>query len=167
RPDIIIHAARNRTGKLGALGRSLMAWKGKLENQRLLKQCLRMKKPPCIFYFSGSLMYGHRPGEQIDEDAPLNPASFARQYFIAEKPFLNLQNKLPIIMIRLPWVIGNGSWFRWKYLDYMQRHYAVPIYGSGIHKMSFMDVDAIAPAVIHLLKINFSGVLNLYYPHCL
>src|SRR5690606_31245748 len=60
-PDIIVHAARNRTGRFGKIGRHLMSLKGKWANQRLLSKIKKLKSPPRLIYLSGSLMYGSLP----------------------------------------------------------------------------------------------------------
>jgi nucleoside-diphosphate-sugar epimerase len=166
-PDIIIHAARNRTGKFGSIGRLLMAIKGKKENERLLQQCHAMNTPPRIIYLSGSLMYGSHKDNLIDESFALQPVSFARQYVKAEMPFvhqLETHNSLRLTMIRLPWVIGAGSWFKWNYQHWITKNKTVPLYGEGHNIMTFIDVNAIGPAILVTLKNHFTGVLNLFHP---
>jgi len=164
-PDLIIHAARNRTGRFGRLGRKLVAFKGRLENLKLLQDAIRLPQPPAIVYCSGSLMYGSSEG-LIDEASPLRPESFARQYVTAETPFLDAiaEGSLRIIMLRLPWVIGNGSWFRWNYLDTMEQKGFVPVYGNGGNTMSFVDVAAIGKSILQLYNAGFRGVFNLFHP---
>jgi len=165
-PEIIIHAARNRTGRLGILGRWIMSKKGEMENQRLLNQAKKMTYPPQIIYCSGSLMYGSQKGKLINELFPLRPTSFARQYIAAERPFLNELNKkqLSLTMLRLPWVIGNGSWFQWNYKNWITEKNFVPVYGNAENMMTFVDVDIIGQLITELLNMDFKGTLNLFHP---
>lgn len=169
KPEIIIHAARNRTGRLGGLGRWVVSKRGEIENKKLVKQAKKMEHPPLIIYCSGSLMYGSREETLIDESFPVQPESFARQYVAAERPFINELRKkeLPLIMLRLPWVIGNGSWFRWNYKRWITEKNFVPVYGTGDNMMTFLDVDVIGKAITELVNINFTGTFNLFHPQYL
>ncbi len=168
-PELIIHAARYRTGRLGRIGRRLMAGKGKKANKKLLDQIKRMANPPRLIYLSGSLMYGNRIGKKITEDCPLSPISFAREYIKAEEVFLREIEKgqMDILMLRVPWVIGKGSWFKWNYIDPIKRQGKVPQYGEGLNQMSFIDVRDLARSVDKLIPIKQRGVLNIFHPESL
>lgn len=163
-PDMIIHAARLRTGKFGKLGRRIMAEKGRICNKRLLKQISKYTYQPRLIYLSGSLMYGSIPEYLIHETFPLSPISFAREYVLAEKPFLKeIENKnVNILMLRLPWVIGSGSWFEWNYMNFINKNNKVPLYGDGNNIMTFIDVRNLASTVVKLCQIPHSGLLNLF-----
>ena len=164
-PDLIIHAARNRTGRFGRVGRLLMAMKGYLENKRLLRRLETMHRQPLLVYLSGSLMYGSCPDKLIVESFPLRPASFARQYSFAEAPLVAAaKNNASLLLLRLPWVIGKGSWFEWNYLQIMNSSRFVPLYGTGLNRMCFIDAAAIGPAIFSLYQLGVTGVLNLYHP---
>jgi nucleoside-diphosphate-sugar epimerase len=114
-------------------------------------------------------MYGSRPNVLIDESFPIQPTSFAKQYAHAEQPFRNelKRKEVPLIMLRLPWVIGNGSWFKWNYANYIKQKGFVPVYGKGNNMMSFIDVDIIGKAIIILAQMNYRGVVNLFHPEYL
>ncbi|MEX2380016.1 MAG: NAD-dependent epimerase/dehydratase family protein [Vicingaceae bacterium] len=165
-PDIIIHAARYRTGKLGKFGRHWMAAKGKRANRSLMKQLNRMKNKPKLIYISGSLMYGSVPGYLINEKFPLSPTSFAREYVAAEEVFLReIDSSNPnVLMLRVPWVIGAGSWFDWNYMQFIQRENKIQLYGKGKNMMTFIDLRDLAQIVVKILRINQSGILNLFNP---
>ena len=62
---------------------------------------------PRIFYFSGTLVYGDKSSETANEESIINPTSFSREYYIAEKPFYDelLKSNENISMLRLPWVV--------------------------------------------------------------
>lgn len=166
-PDTIIHAARNNTGRFGSLGRLIQSCKGYIENRRLLSSIRKLKSKPVLIYCSGSLMYGSHPGKIIDESFPLNPSSFARQYYIAELPIINAIKKQQAVMIRLPWVIGKGSWFQWNFIKPMTSLGTVPLYGEGNNVMTFVDVDIIGDAIKIILRTNFTGLINLFNPELL
>lgn len=168
-PDIIVHAARNRTGRFGKFGRFFMGHKGKKENQALLGDIKKQQKPVKFIYISGSLMYGSHPGKLIDESFPTAPVSYAREYIHAEIPFLEeiKKNNNNVVMLRVPWVVGNGSWLKWAYTDYRQKHNTIPLYGEGSNKMTFVDVQYVAKSVCTLISTDFHGLLNLYHPQYL
>ncbi len=166
-PELVVHAARNRSSLFGKWGRAFVASRGRKENQRLLLQLKSMERPPVVVYCSGSLMYGSGD-EPFTELSPLRPSSFARQYVEAELPFLEAmeERSYPVIMLRLPWVIGNGSWFRWNYMDLMQKGY-VPLYGSGERRMSFVDVAVIPSLILEAYAQQHRGLLNIAHPQVL
>ncbi|RYD56865.1 MAG: NAD(P)-dependent oxidoreductase [Sphingobacteriales bacterium] len=165
-PDVVIHAARNNASFGGKWGRMMVAAKGFVENNRLMNEVRSSKTPVRMIYISGSLMYGNAPQQFIDETFPTRPVSFAREYVQAEKPILKeIEKSNPnVVMLRVPWVIGDGSWFKWNYANYMARHKAVPLYGNGQNRMTFVDVADIANAVEKLLGFQLSGLLNIYNP---
>ncbi|HXS35494.1 MAG TPA: NAD(P)-dependent oxidoreductase [Flavipsychrobacter sp.] len=165
-PDVIIHAARSRTEMLGRVGRYGMAMKGQIDNKRLITQVQNINKSIKVIYISGSLVYGNHSDMIVTEHTDLSPISFAREYVHAEYPFFKAAQKgnANVALIRIPWVIGLGSWFKWYYTDVMNKYGFVPIYGAGYNMMTFMDVDYLATAVSGLCHTDFKGILNLYHP---
>lgn len=165
-PDVIIDAARMRTGRFGRIGRRIVAERGRIANRRFLKQIDNMKNSPRLIYLSGSLMYGSIPNSPIYENFPLSPISFAREYVCAEKPFLKEIEKgsTNLLMLRLPWVIGRGSWFVWNYLDFIAKNNKVPLYGEGNNIMTFIDVRDVAKIIVKLCHTPQHGLLNLFNP---
>ena len=163
-PDVIIHAARYRTGRFGKLGRRYVAAKGKKANKRLMKQVNEAAHQPKIIYISGSLMYGNAPNKLITEDFPTSPISFAREYVAAETVFLDeIKRENPnLLMLRVPWVIGSGSWFEWNYLKHIKENNKVPLYGKADNIMTFIDLRDLAENIIKILPLKQKGVLNLF-----
>lgn len=169
KPDIIIHCARNSSGRFGAIGRSVAATKGKIANRNLLRQVQELDHPVQLLYLSGSLMYGDHGTEPVTENTPLSPISYAKEYINAELPFVpaSLYNS-GITMLRVPWVIGNGSWFKWFYMDYMQRTGTVPIYGNENAVMTFISVADVARSAVKLCVLKqLPSQLNLFHPQYL
>ena len=100
-PDTIFHLARLK-GK-GRVGRYFASKKGNRYN--CLKSFLSSNSlNTTLVYFSGTLLYGDKKNEIVNEDYKLNPTSFARQYHIAESPWYESQGKenFTTIMLRLP-----------------------------------------------------------------
>lgn len=160
-PSNIFHLARINSSKYARFGRYRAAIKGKRANKRLLHHIDSRDWNTKITYVSGSLMYGNSISPQF-ENAGIKPISFAREYAIAELPFLN--PKLNVQMIRLPWVYGNNSWFKSFFLNHMQHHREVPCYGDGTNQMSFIEVNDAARAILFTGTKLDRGTYNLSIP---
>ena len=90
-PDFVYHFARLNSTKWRKIGRMLATINGKKANKRLLAYLNKFAPSSKLYYLSGSLMYGNSTAP-IVEGNKLNPISFAKQYHIAEKPFIKNQN---------------------------------------------------------------------------
>lgn len=166
RIDYIFHFARNSSSRGKRLGRYLASIKGWYGNRRVLR-FMKQTKVDHLFYMSGSLMYGHHTSPVLEHQA-LNPISFAKEYWIAESPFIEEQKKKSyqsnISFIRVPWVLGNGSWFQAFFAATIKSHQVIPMYGEGNNMMSFILVSDIAKGLMHLLQETaFKPVYHLSY----
>jgi nucleoside-diphosphate-sugar epimerase len=160
--DFVIHAARINSSKGRKIGRLWAALKGWYGNKRLLKFVLK-KNPKRIFLLSGSLMYGNSKLPH-PTNVPLNPTSFAKEYIWAEKPFLKILNKKPVTILRVPWVLGKGSWFDSFYWKKIQQSGFIPLYGDGKNQMTFVTTTAIAKSIIEVIQKNdFKPVYHLNF----
>ena len=76
----------------------MAARKGKNANKRMIKYLSNNCLSPRIFYFSGALVYGDKSSETANRESIINPTSFSREYYIAEKPFydMNYLNRMKI-----------------------------------------------------------------------
>jgi len=155
KPDIIFHCARPTFPRFKRLGRHLASLSAFRKNQRLLKNLQKSEPKPLLVFASGSLMYGNSDLPH-DDSSPLQPISYARQYYRGEIPFLKTlkKNKYPVQILRFPWLLGNGSWFDWFYLKSISEHGAVPIFGEGKNMMEIVDVEDAAKLI---LEISTSG----------
>jgi len=159
KPDIIFHLGRINATSFGSIGRTYAALKGKLANEQLIKNLEELDYPTKLIYLSGSLMYG---SGYHDENANLSPVSFARQYILAEKPFLKKRSgNLSVIMARAPWIIGNGSWFKSLYLDIIEKKKIIPQYSDDDFKMNLINVSECANMLYFLSTQQINGVINL------
>ena len=149
--ETVFHCARVRGN--GRWGRLFAAWRGRLANQKIA----RLQRNFPLVYASGSLMYGDCGDAPVYEDAPLRPASYAREYVIAERLFLNS----PAIMFRPGWILGPGSWFEGFYLQPAEQTGAVPLYGSGKNLMSIIHRDDCAAAMVHVAN---GGKMHVHHP---
>ena len=162
-PDIVVHFARNSSKRGRKWGRLMASIKGYFGNKRLLKFLAKQQKQSRVFYLSGSLMYGNHKGI-VTEKTPLKPISFAKEYIHAEQPFLKNTNKnIVVSFVRVPWVLGAGSWFEAFYLKKIKTDQSVPIYGDGENQMSFILNQDIAKCLVHLLEQPNQPVINLSY----
>jgi nucleoside-diphosphate-sugar epimerase len=162
-PDFVIHFARNSSKRGRKWGRLLASFKGYFGNKRLLNYLSKQHKQCRVFYLSGSLMYGNNT-EIVTEKTPLQPISFAKEYIYAEQPFLtNTTKNIVVTFVRVPWVLGNGSWFEAFYLKKIKTEQTVPIYGDGSNTMAFILNEDIAKCLVHLLDKPFQPVVNLAY----
>ena len=161
-PDIVFHLARNNS-KNGILGRYIASLKGYYANREFLKNLNQLNKPVKVIYLSGSLMYG----EGIHhENSTIKPTSFARQYVIAESPLLIPQRytNLFITMVRVPWILGNGSWFKTFYHQQINATQLLQCYSPDQFNMQVISVEDCASNLIRLSKLNHTGVYNLFMP---
>jgi nucleoside-diphosphate-sugar epimerase len=149
--EVVFHCARMRGN--GKWGRCLAAWRGRLANQKILR---RLGDVPLVFA-SGSLMYGDCSERPVFEDAQLRPKSYAREYVMAERPFLDAR----VMMFRPGWILGPGSWFEWFYLRPAEHTGTVPLYGAGKNLMPIIHRDDCAAAMIHVAQTKKPGV---YHP---
>jgi nucleoside-diphosphate-sugar epimerase len=162
-PDVIFHLARPVMPRFKKWGRKLAALKATRLNRNLLKNLNKSTAKPLLVFASGSLMYGNSSNPHL-EDSPLNPVSFARQYFKGELPIVEAANSgtYPVQVFRLPWLLGNGSWFRWFYLENIRKSKSIPKFGDGKNHMEIIDVR---DAVKLMAKIAFGseihGIINL------
>ncbi len=149
-PRVIYHFARipgkGRAGRYGA------ALQSRFANQRLIKWLKTMKSPPLLVYCAGTLAYGNRDDSPADENTPLAPTSFAKQYCMGEQPIVDQLKKeeIPVQIIRPSWVYGNGSWLRNFYLKPMTARQKIPLYGSGDNWMSLIHVTDVCGMIRHI-----------------
>ena len=165
-PDLIFHLARPTYPRFRMLGRKMAALEGRRVNHKL-RECLKTHFPDTrLIYVSGSLMYGNsRPGASHTEDSPIHPVSFARDYAPLEQPILaTLDDKqVNTLIVRVPWVLGDGSWFRWVYQAHYQKTGKLPVFGQGHNAMHFVLLKDLARWLIQLgLDPFVTGVRNLY-----
>ena len=164
-PTHVVHMAR-LPGR-SPWRRTLAGLRGARANIRLLQALRRFPDPPRILYVSGSLMYGSRGEDWVDEHTPLHPTSFARAYIRGERPLLKSQSRrdLPIIMVRPPWILGADSWFAAFYANPMVRQRRVPCYGPGRNWMSLLHVEDCARLIRHVALHGDAGqTYNLTLP---
>jgi nucleoside-diphosphate-sugar epimerase len=163
KPEVIFHFARPKFPRLRKAGRILAAHLAAFHNRQLIKELERSKHTARLVFASGSLMYGSS-SFPFDEDAPLNPVSFARQYYRGEAPILQAikEGRVPVMVLRLPWLLGKGSWFEWFYLKPMISARAVPLFGRGDNFMEVIDMkDAAALIIRYAFENEKPGIFNL------
>lgn len=158
-PDILIHLARFSGRQVW--GRWWAGLRGCRANARLIAALRRLPAPPRIVVVSGSLMYGDRGEEWVEEDTPLRPTSFARQYILGERPFLQAQTegRLEVSFVRPPWILGPGSWLATWYVEPLRREGCIPQYGPGQGWMSLLHRDDCA-ALIELVALQAPAGFN-------
>jgi nucleoside-diphosphate-sugar epimerase len=164
-PDTIIHAAR--LGASGRWRRRLASWRGRRANQRLADWLEQRARDTRVLYVSGTLVYGDRGEVDTDEQAPLSPTGFARDYIRAEEPWLHAQRTgaLRITIVRPPWVVGPGSWLHGHYVRPARHEGRVPVYGTGGNWMTLLDVDDCAEAIVRLAaRPQLPETVNLFTP---
>lgn len=165
-PDFVFHFARINSSKGRSWGRKWASIKGNLANKRLLSYLKTAEKKVGLIYLSGSLMYGNN-SYPITEKKKLNPISFSRDYIIAEKPILQLQKAKSLVkvtFVRVPWVLGDGSWFKAFYLNYIQQHQKIPLYGDGNNTMSFVTLNDLISCLLLIPETKYKKTFNISYP---
>jgi len=164
KPDVVFHCARPTMPKIRRFGRAFSARVAAYYNRKLIKSLKNSEHKPLLVFASGSLMYG--TGEEpFDENSPLHPISFARQYQKGEKPLLDVVTKTsyPLMLLRFPWLLGNGSWFKWFYLEQIRKYNSIPVFDEGLNKMHILDIyDAVKLMQKYAFELSESGVYNLF-----
>jgi nucleoside-diphosphate-sugar epimerase len=164
-PDTVIHLAR-MSGR-GRIGRSIAAWGGIRANNRIIRHLNRQAIKPHTIYVSGTLVYGDCGDVPVDEESPIRPIGFAREYIKAEQPWMAALRKgeTPVTILRPPWIIGKSSWFADFYLNSIKHHRAVPLFGEGTNLMSLIDVEDCAGLIAHAIRNSEPGrYYNLFVP---
>lgn len=156
-PDVIFHFAR-MAGSNKQL-RAQAAAENAEANTALIKWLEKQDNPPLLVFGSGTLVYGDQDSTPIDESAGLEPTGFQKEYVKAEEPILNAlqQTKLPIIIVRPPWIYGAGSWFEWFFVKHMKEKKKVPLYGTGQNFMSLIHIKDCAGLIYHIAKYGMIG----------
>ena len=166
--DIIIHCARpNKWTRFRKYGRLLSAFWAKHLNSNLLLQLKASQSQPKLVFASGSLMYGSSTSVHM-ESTDIHPTSYAKQYYHGELPFLETikDKSYPIQMIRLPWLIGDGSWYKWFYQSTIKQNIAVPLFGDGLNNMHFLSVNNAADLLVkYTFKADYFKIYNIYSPY--
>ena len=162
-PDIIYHCARPTFPYFRKNGRRIAAFRAMQLNKRLIGNLGSSLSRPRLVFLSGSLMYGNaeRPHS---EDSPLNPLSYAREYALGERPLIETTGRpeMKVNVVRLPWVLGNGSWFKWFYLDAMKRFGKIPVFGDRQNYMEIIDIEDVASFLLMIGRGSIgSGIINL------
>ncbi|MDP1623012.1 MAG: NAD(P)-dependent oxidoreductase [Bacteroidales bacterium] len=163
----IFHCARPTMPRLRYFGRIIAGMQAKRYNRFLLSQIEASSAKPALVYASGSLVYGNSALPH-HEESPLHPISYARQYHHGEDPVLQAINvkKTKALLLRFPWLLGNGSWFSWFYLKPLREHNRVPLFGDGTNRMSLLGVADAARLMVQYYKADQkSGVYNIFSPH--
>lgn len=163
-PDIVFHLARLNARSFGSFGRLVASLKGYWANRRLKKALEKTDYPINLIYLSGSLMYGE--GLNLNESSSLHPVSFAREYQIAEKPFTTTygHSLLTCTIVRVPWVMGFGSWFKSFYHDTLRNEMRLRYYSHDDFRMMFIDVEDLANALVQIGNMDHKGALNVFMP---
>lgn len=163
-PSVIFHMAR--LGGSNFVTRSLASMKGGKANERLIGFLKDQAHPPLMVYVSGSLMYGpQEEGIAADENSAWNPVSYARYYFMGEKPWLNEQyyGTMDIRMARPGWIVGKGSWLKTFYLKPFLETGRIPLYGEGTQLMSLIHVEDCSRLITRLAERGKKKqILNIF-----
>lgn len=165
-PEIIYHCGRPTYSRLKSIGRRLAAKKAFYLNSRLLENIKKGSPDSKLVFASGSLGYGSSDSI-INETAPLNPISYSRQYIAGEYPVIKASggSELNVMLLRFPWLIGDGSWFKWFYLNNIKESGRIPVFGDGRNIMSILDLNDAATLMIRYGESSFKkGVYNIFSP---
>jgi nucleoside-diphosphate-sugar epimerase len=161
-PKLIIHCARPTLPRLRRLGRFLSARYAARLNRKLLDQLKKTSCRPLLVFSSGSLVYGNSSIPH-EEKLSVDPISYARQYYRGEMPYTRAveDGSYPLLMFRLPWLLGAGSWFKWFYLDAIQSNQAVPLFSAGDNIMEIIDVRDAVRLMIYFSNQGKTGIINI------
>lgn len=163
RPDMIFHCARPTLPVLRRAGRFIAGLKARNYNRSVLHALQKAEHKPQLIFASGSLVYGSSD-KPVKESNDFSPISYARQYHIGEQPFAEAVTKKNCVVriVRLPWLLGKGSWFEWFYLDNIFKRKMIPVFGEGENWMEIIDVHDAARIMVELASETGSNdTLNI------
>jgi nucleoside-diphosphate-sugar epimerase len=166
-PAAIFHCARPTLPRFRTWGRIIAAWQTARLNRLLVSRVAESNVKPALIFASGSLVYGNSSLPH-GEDAALNPVSYAREYHRGEIPIVEAAANptLNVTVMRLPWLLGNGSWFAWFYLRPLRETGKVPLFGDGSNRMSLISLaDAARLMVRNGMDGTGRGICNIVTPH--
>lgn len=162
-PDVIFHLARiPRRRRFDA---PAIRARNRFASARLLAWLACCPRPPLLVYVGGTLAYGSHDETPVNEETPLSPISFSRDYHAAEIPWLRALgwSDAPIAIARPAWVLGPGSWFETYFQRPIFEEAIVPLYGEGENWMSLVHVEDCAGLLIHLARrAPLMTVMNLF-----
>ncbi len=165
-PVAIYHCGRPTFARFRKYGRKLAAIKANWLNRILLKRIKYSGTKAPLLFASGSLAYGNSNNPH-DESANPNPISYAKQYLYGEKPILEAVKLSDprVMVIRFPWLLGDGSWFSWFYKSNIIDSNSIPLFGDGSNKMSIIDLSDAAELLVKYAESDLLGnVYNIFSP---
>lgn len=166
KPSLIFHCGRPTFSRFRSLGRKLAAQKAVKLNKKLIKEIKKSRIETKLVFASGSLAYGNSPLPH-QELAELNPISYSRQYIKGELPIVNEKGteNFKVLTLRFPWLLGKASWFKWFYLENIQKRKKIPLFGEGKNMMSLIDVNDAASLMLNYAEtLQETGVYNIFSP---
>lgn len=166
-PTKIFHCARPTLPRLRKTGRVISGYMAYFNNSRLLKNIEDSGIQTDLLFASGSLAYGNSTKPHY-ETSPINPISYSKQYIRGEKPLLKAisSSGVNVKVLRFPWLIGNGSWFKWFYLKNIIENNSIPLFGNGNNNMSILSViDAARLMALYSDNSVGSGIYNIFNPN--
>ena len=133
----IIHTARPSSGNTA--GRYRIARRTRKANASMVS-VVKESTITSTLLMHGSLSYGHRGEDLVHTDSILNPMGYAKAYSIGERPWVDyLHSGGGVKIVRAPWVLGPGSWFKMLYCDQ-----TIPLFGDGRQWMSLVSLESLA-----------------------
>ena len=166
-PTKIFHCARPSVPRLRKTGRVISGYIAYFNNSRLLKNIENSCIQTDLLFASGSLAYGNSTQPHYETSA-INPISYSKQYIRGEKPLLKAisSSGVNVKVLRFPWLIGNGSWFKWFYLKNINENNSIPLFGNGNNKMSILSViDAARLMALYSDNSVGNGIYNIFNPN--
>lgn len=152
-PGVIFHLAK--LGGSNPIAHNLSSRNNGKANERLISYLKNMPLQPLMVYVSSFLIYGpQEEGIIADENSAWNPVSFARSYFMGEKPWLNEQyyQTMDIRSARPGWIVGNGSWLKTYYLQPFLETGSIPVYGDGTQQLSLIHAEDCSRLITRLAE---------------
>ena len=158
--DTVFHVA----GVVQATGEGAFEAANALGTRRLVEACLRAAPGLARFVLVSSIAAGgpsgpDRPGVETDEPRPVS--AYGRSKLAAERAVLEASDRLPVVIIRPPNVIGPGSKELESVLGLLRRG-IVPAVGDRKPRTSLVDVDDLVDALV-LAAADPRAVGRTYY----
>jgi len=128
----------------------------------VIKACIMNRASKLIYTSTGSV-YSKESTIPIDENQPTKPDSvYGMSKLWAEQIQQHYADKIPLTILRLPYVVGPGkTWGANSFIVKLRNNEKPIVFGDGSNRNDFTHVTDITNAISLSLNSNKTGIFNI------